>query len=59
VSPDGVWGEETETALAGLLINYILISDNGSEGRIGRPSDTERFLDWLAKTQYATVTGQN
>ncbi len=59
VLPDGVWGDKTETALANLLTNYLLMANNGSGDVIRKPSDTEDFLDWLAKTQYATVTGRN
>ncbi|MFK7793667.1 MAG: hypothetical protein AB8B88_13475 [Devosiaceae bacterium] len=55
--PDGKWGPNTERAFRRSLETYIAIGGRDASWGILRPSDTERYIRWLAVAHHASATG--
>ncbi len=55
--PDGKWGPDTERAFRRSLETYIAIGGRGGDWGISRPSDTARYIRWLAAAHHASATG--
>jgi hypothetical protein len=54
---DGRWGAGTERAFKNVLENYIAIGGRGSDWGVNKPSDTRRFVTWIASANHANETG--
>lgn len=54
---DGRWGAGTERAFRNVLEGYIAIGGRGSDWGVNEPSDTIRFVNWIASANYANQTG--
>ncbi len=54
---DGRWGRGTERAFRNVLETYIAIGGRGSDWGVNKPSDTRRFVKWIASANYANQTG--
>jgi len=57
VDPDGRWGPKTSAAFQRNLEAYVVIGGRGSDWGVNNPSDTERFIRWLAQAKFANETG--
>lgn len=55
--PEGTWGPNTERAFRRSLEIYIAIGGRSGDWGISRPSDTERYIRWLAAAHHASATG--
>ncbi len=55
--PNGKWGPDTERAFRRSIETYTAIGGRGGDWGISRPSDTARYIRWLAAAHHASATG--
>lgn len=55
--PDGKGGPNSERAFRRSLETYIAIGGRDAGWGVLRPSDTERYIRWLAAAHHASATG--